>query len=212
MTLSTSISDEITGGTDSRARDTQLTEWAGEARRLEAELAQWATWGTIEVAIRNVNVSSSMEHWEGRAIIAESECNRYREALERIAVAPDCHTMARTALQGADRPAEQPVSEERPTMPEWPTIGTVSTTFTPGGKLEVPRATDQPTERQHEFQRHTGTYYPCVFCGQDMLENHDRECKGAPAERYQCIIAGCPARHRSKWEVCHSNQTTGSPK
>ena len=35
-------------------------------------------------------------------------------------------------------------------------------------------------ERKHEFQRHTSTYYPCVFCGQDMLGTPDATCKGPP--------------------------------
>lgn len=34
---------------------------------------QWRTWGVIEIAIRNPNVKSYMEHWEGRAEKAERE-------------------------------------------------------------------------------------------------------------------------------------------
>jgi hypothetical protein len=39
--------------------------------RLIRELDQWKTWGIIEIAVRNPNVASYMEHWEGRATKAE---------------------------------------------------------------------------------------------------------------------------------------------
>ena len=48
----------------------------------EAELVQWCTWGTIEIAVRNPNVASYMEHWEGRATKAETERDALRAALE----------------------------------------------------------------------------------------------------------------------------------
>ena len=44
-------------------------------------LQQWKSWGVIEIAIRNPNVSSYMNHWEGRALKAESEVAALREAL-----------------------------------------------------------------------------------------------------------------------------------
>ena len=37
-----------------------------------AELEQWKTWGIVEISVRNPNVASYIEHWEGRAIKAES--------------------------------------------------------------------------------------------------------------------------------------------
>lgn len=40
---------------------------------------KWRKWGIIEVAVRNVNVSSYMDHWEGRALKAEAELARLRE-------------------------------------------------------------------------------------------------------------------------------------
>ena len=33
---------------------------------------QWQTWGIVEIAIRNVNVKSYMDEWEGRALRAEA--------------------------------------------------------------------------------------------------------------------------------------------
>lgn len=53
---------------------------SNEAR---AELARWATWGTIEVAIRNPNVASYIEHWEKRALSAEAERDALRAAVEK---------------------------------------------------------------------------------------------------------------------------------
>jgi hypothetical protein len=41
-----------------------------------APCAQRRTWGVIEIAVRNPNVSSYMEHWEGRALKAEAELAR----------------------------------------------------------------------------------------------------------------------------------------
>ena len=48
-----------------------------------AELTRWATWGTIEVAIRNPNVASYIEHWEKRALSAEAERDALRAAVEK---------------------------------------------------------------------------------------------------------------------------------
>ena len=39
---------------------------------LEAELANWKTWGTMEIAIRNPNIASFVKHWEERATKAEA--------------------------------------------------------------------------------------------------------------------------------------------
>ena len=52
---------------------TELTRLKAEMDEARAELARWATWGTIEVAIRNPNVASYIEHWEKRALSAEAE-------------------------------------------------------------------------------------------------------------------------------------------
>ena len=54
------------------------------------ELADWKTWGIVEIAIRNVNVKSYVEHWEGRALKAERELQQARrEALDTVIVALD---------------------------------------------------------------------------------------------------------------------------
>ena len=46
----------------------------------EAKLAQieqqWETWGIVEIAVRNPNVSEYMNHWEGRATKAEEALSR----------------------------------------------------------------------------------------------------------------------------------------
>lgn len=52
---------------------------------LEAENAQWRTWGMIEIATRNPNVASYMEHWEGRATKAEQERDALQAQAERLA-------------------------------------------------------------------------------------------------------------------------------
>jgi chromosome segregation ATPase len=50
----------------------------------DAELQNWRTWGTIEVAIRNPSVSSSMDHWERRAESAESALTAERTRREGL--------------------------------------------------------------------------------------------------------------------------------
>jgi len=39
----------------------------------QAECEQWKTWGIVEIAVRNPNVASYIEHWEGRALKAEAQ-------------------------------------------------------------------------------------------------------------------------------------------
>ena len=51
-----------------------------------AELTRWATWGTIEVAIRNPNVASYIEHWEKRALSAEAERDALRVRVKELEV------------------------------------------------------------------------------------------------------------------------------
>jgi len=57
-----------------------------EAERQHAEeiarlTAEWESLPIIEVAIRNRSVSDYMDHWEGRALKAEAECERLRAEL-----------------------------------------------------------------------------------------------------------------------------------
>lgn len=47
----------------------------------ECELQQWQTWGVIEIAVRNPNVSSYCDHWERRAKAAEAELAAVRQSL-----------------------------------------------------------------------------------------------------------------------------------
>lgn len=51
-----------------------------ERNALERELRQWETWGVVEIAIRNVNVRSYCDHWEGRAVAAELALRSRSEA------------------------------------------------------------------------------------------------------------------------------------
>ena len=46
---------------------------AERIKELEAQLKEWETWGVIEIAVRNPNVASYMNHWEGRATQAEAQ-------------------------------------------------------------------------------------------------------------------------------------------
>ena len=53
-------------------------------RAAQQELREWRTWGVIEIAVRNPNVSSYVDHWEGRTLKAESELTALRTRLAEI--------------------------------------------------------------------------------------------------------------------------------
>ena len=65
---------------------TELERLKAEMDAAWAELARWATWGTIEVAIRNPNVASHTEHWETRALSAEAERDALRMRVKELEV------------------------------------------------------------------------------------------------------------------------------
>lgn len=50
-----------------------ITEADAEIARLQRELDHFTKSGIIEIAVRNPNVSSYMDHWEGRALAAEAK-------------------------------------------------------------------------------------------------------------------------------------------
>ena len=62
----------------------QFLKFMKSIARAEAALGQWKTWGIVEVAIRNPNVASYMEHWEGRATKAEAENAQLRQQIEGL--------------------------------------------------------------------------------------------------------------------------------
>jgi len=83
------------GQSTGRAMASEVRLWQ-HAVHLQSELQQWHTWGIIEVAVRNYNVQSYMEHWEGRAIAAEeslvaerARSKRLEEALRRLVTVLD---------------------------------------------------------------------------------------------------------------------------
>jgi len=61
---------------------TLVADQVASLTALQEQLEQWQTWGVIEIGIRNVNVASYMEHWEGRATKAEAEVTALREQLD----------------------------------------------------------------------------------------------------------------------------------
>lgn len=52
-----------------------------EIARLTEQLAQWKSWGIVEIAVRNQNVADYVEHWEGRTTKAEEQLAAVWEAL-----------------------------------------------------------------------------------------------------------------------------------
>lgn len=52
------------------------------------QVEEWRTWGIVEIAVRNPNVSSYMNHWEGRALKAEAAL---AARPNRAAIADCCH-------------------------------------------------------------------------------------------------------------------------
>jgi hypothetical protein len=55
-----------------QAASTELTHLRLLVTTLQQENRQWRTWGIVEIAVRNPNVASYTEHWEGRALKAEA--------------------------------------------------------------------------------------------------------------------------------------------
>jgi hypothetical protein len=94
--LSTSIEDAITSGDDCRGRDSQLTGWAEEARRLEEELAEFTATNQILAHDLDVAITEMRKAWIDR--------DRYRAALDS---AKAMYTIARSALESA------PLGEKR---------------------------------------------------------------------------------------------------
>ena len=60
------------------SEEEELKQAAIEITELRATVEQWKTWGVIEIAVRNPNVASYIEHWEGRATTAEAENARLK--------------------------------------------------------------------------------------------------------------------------------------
>ena len=62
------------GWLSARESDAKTIQSLREAlAQAQQENEQWRTWGVIEIAIRNVNVASYMNEWEGRALKAETQ-------------------------------------------------------------------------------------------------------------------------------------------
>lgn len=59
-----------------RRQNEDIDVWKARCAERDVELAQWRAWGIVEIAVRNVNVKSYMDHWEGRALKAEAEIAR----------------------------------------------------------------------------------------------------------------------------------------
>ena len=70
-----------------KIREAEIDWHVDEDKRLTRELDHFKNSGIIEVAIRNPNVSSYMDHWEERATNAEAELERLTREL---AVTNDC--------------------------------------------------------------------------------------------------------------------------
>lgn len=66
------------------ASDFLESETEATIARLTADLEQWQTWGVIEIAVRNPNVASYMDHWEKRTLAAEAERDALREHLADV--------------------------------------------------------------------------------------------------------------------------------
>lgn len=62
----------------------ELIDLLDDFDELEEENAQWKTWGIIEISVRNPNVASYIEHWEGRATKAEAENAKLKKALDQL--------------------------------------------------------------------------------------------------------------------------------
>lgn len=62
------------------------TSWVEieEYDELGEQIRRWESWGIVEIAVRNQNVSDYVEHWEGRTLAAESREAKLKQELEEV--------------------------------------------------------------------------------------------------------------------------------
>jgi hypothetical protein len=77
------MSDHITVDGKKYFEESYLQLAINNTRKAREELEQWKTWGVVEIAVRNPNVASYMDHWEKRATEAEEENNKLRGLLAK---------------------------------------------------------------------------------------------------------------------------------
>ena len=75
---------EECGGTGTVSRCQSCADLLAALRETREELKQWTTWGIIEIAVRNPNIASYMNHWEDRAEAAERERDRLKASLKLV--------------------------------------------------------------------------------------------------------------------------------
>ena len=73
MTRAKEHADELQRYEPLAAAGPLLRELVALVERLSDEQERWKTWGIIEIAVRNPNVSSYVEHWESRTLKAEAQ-------------------------------------------------------------------------------------------------------------------------------------------
>jgi hypothetical protein len=57
--------------------------WTSDHEKILArQEEQWKMWGIVEIAVRNPNVASYMEHWENRSVKAEARIGRFIKLLD----------------------------------------------------------------------------------------------------------------------------------
>ena len=66
---------------------------------LEKQLAQWESWGIVEIASRNPSIADYCKHWEGRAEKAERENRELRARLQ----SQEANTRLHVALDNQQR-------------------------------------------------------------------------------------------------------------
>lgn len=93
---------DASGQTIKRTLDQEIEALRQRIEELERENRDFRTWGVIELAIRNPNVTSYIAEWEGRALAAEAEAAQLREALRNALAAglPDVVAKAARAALG----------------------------------------------------------------------------------------------------------------
>jgi hypothetical protein len=70
---------------DDRERaEAERDVWKVDHAYLAGQMAEWRSWGIVEIASMNPNVSSYMDHWEGRATKAEASNALLLQQIERL--------------------------------------------------------------------------------------------------------------------------------
>jgi hypothetical protein len=159
-------------------------------------IANYQTWGVVEIAIRNPNVASYCEHWEGRTTKAEAENQKLRELVQRYLRDHICQTVSSSVplcmtCLDAERQLSSRIADatgvidvqDEAAKPEWNTVGQWFGFVANGGTTWISCPVGKPCQHTapsgleaespslptFRFLRDGSTYWMCT-CGKLSID------------------------------------------